>query len=321
MKLIFIYGPPAVGKTTVGGKLAKLTGYKFFFNHLTVPAVKALFPGHKDRSRDEEYWQLLKRLRFDTIETAADAGIDTIFTVAYQGTVDDGFVDEVVDIVTSRGGDVHFVQLIASEDVLMERVGNKSRKDLHMGKMTTPIHLKEALHPGMYEPVKYKDILTIDTSKVSATDAAQQISQHFHLTVKGSHPAEKLTSMRVMKLLMILTDIGFIAYWLITLLHLIPADLLFRDYTNPVLVHWNWSFLPLDLAISATGLTSLRLYKKRYDVWRPLALISLTLTFVSGLQAVAFWAFAGDFNMSWWLPNLFLLIYPLFFIPRLVRER
>jgi hypothetical protein len=321
MKLIFIYGPPAVGKTTIGSKLAKLTGYKFFFNHLTVPAVKALFPGHKDRSRDEEYWQLLKRLRFDTIETAADAGIDTIFTVAYQGAIDDGFVDEVVDIVTSRGGEVHFVQLIAPKDVLVERVSNKSRKDFHLGKMTTPAHLNEALHPGMYEPVKYKGILTIDTSKVSAVDAAAQISDHFRLTAKSNSAAEKLTSMRVMKALMILTDIGFIAYWLVTLLHLIPAELLFRDYTNLILVHWNWSFLPLDLAISATGLTSVWLYKKRYDIWRPLALISLTLTFVSGLQAIAFWVFAGDFNMSWWLPNLFLLIYPLCFISRLVRER
>jgi hypothetical protein len=44
-------------------------------------------------------------------------------------------------------------------------------------------------------------------------------------------------------------DIGFIAYWLITLLHLIPGEYLFQDYNNPILVAWNWSFLPLDLFI------------------------------------------------------------------------
>lgn len=124
--------------------------------------------------------------------------------------------------------------------------------------------------------------------------------------------------MRTMKLLMLVTDVGFVAYWLITIFHLIPAELLFRDYTNPILVHWNWSFLPLDLAISATGLSALWLFHKHNALWRPLTVISLTLTLVSGLQAIAFWLFAGDFSVSWWLPNLFLLMYPLFFLPKLV---
>jgi hypothetical protein len=126
--------------------------------------------------------------------------------------------------------------------------------------------------------------------------------------------------LRSMKVLMLITDIGFVLYWLITIFHFIPAELLFRDYTNPILIHWNWSFLPLDLAISTTGLTSLWLYHKQNQLWRSLAIISLTLTSVSGLQAIAFWLFAQDFNMTWWLPNLFLLIYPLFFLPGLVSQ-
>lgn len=126
--------------------------------------------------------------------------------------------------------------------------------------------------------------------------------------------------MRIMKLLMLLTDVGFVLYWLVTIFHFIPADLLFRDYTNPILVDWNWSFLPLDLTISATGLSALWLFHKQNALWRPLTIISLTLTSVSGLQATAFWLFAGDFNLTWWLPNLFLLLYPLVFLPWLVIE-
>ena len=123
-----------------------------------------------------------------------------------------------------------------------------------------------------------------------------------------------------MKILMLATDIGFILYWLITLFHLIPPDQLFRDYSNPILIDWNWSFFPLDILISATGLASLWLYYKKQSIWLPLAIISLTLTSVSGLQAIAFWLFAQDFSLSWWLPNLFLLIYPLFFLPRLIKQ-
>ncbi len=117
-----------------------------------------------------------------------------------------------------------------------------------------------------------------------------------------------------------MVDIGFIAYWIITLAHVIPESYLFKDYDNPILQAWNWSFLPLDLCISFTGLTSLRMHKKANPSWKPLALISLVLTSCSGLQAVAFWVLRSDFDPMWWAPNLFLLIYPLFFIPGLIRE-
>jgi hypothetical protein len=125
---------------------------------------------------------------------------------------------------------------------------------------------------------------------------------------------------RWLKIIMLTTDLGFIAYWGITIAHVIPPESLFNDYTNPIMVHWNWSFLPLDLFISATGLTSLVLLHRRKTVWRQFAIMSLVLTFVSGLQAIAFWAIAGDFNMSWWLPNGFLLAYPLIFLPRLIMQ-
>ncbi|QBD74688.1 hypothetical protein EPA93_01250 [Ktedonosporobacter rubrisoli] len=124
--------------------------------------------------------------------------------------------------------------------------------------------------------------------------------------------------MRALKTFFLVTDLGFIAYWIITALHLIPGEFLFHDYHNSLAVAWNWSFLPLDLAISATGLTSVICYQCRIHHWRSLALVSLVLTFCSGLQALAFWSIRGDFDLVWWLPNAFLLLYPLFFIPGLV---
>jgi len=36
--LVFIVGPPAVGKMTVGRELSSLTGFPFFHNHLTIEA-------------------------------------------------------------------------------------------------------------------------------------------------------------------------------------------------------------------------------------------------------------------------------------------
>lgn len=127
--------------------------------------------------------------------------------------------------------------------------------------------------------------------------------------------------MKVLKYFFIVVDLGFIAYWIITAFHLLPSVYLYNDYTNPILVNWNWSFFPLDILVSATGLYSLALYKRGNSKWRVYALLSLVLTSVSGLQAVSYWTLAGEFDLTWWILNLFLLIYPLFFIPKLMHEK
>ncbi len=126
--------------------------------------------------------------------------------------------------------------------------------------------------------------------------------------------------MKLLKYFFLLTDFGFIAYWLITVLHLVPEIYLYKDYHNPLLVAWNWSFLPLDLCVSATGLISVYLYKQKNLLWQPVALVSLVLTLCSGLQALAFWSIRGDLDLSWWLPNTYLLTYPLFFITNLLKR-
>jgi len=125
---------------------------------------------------------------------------------------------------------------------------------------------------------------------------------------------------RLLRPLFVLVDLGFLAYWLITLLHLLPTAWLFKDYDNPILTAWNWSFLPLDLCVSATGLGSLLMLRRGEHGWSRLALLSLCLTFCSGLQAIAFFALRREFDPAWWLPNLFLMLYPLAYLPRLLRS-
>ncbi|MBU3699607.1 MAG: hypothetical protein FGM33_06290 [Candidatus Kapabacteria bacterium] len=126
--------------------------------------------------------------------------------------------------------------------------------------------------------------------------------------------------MSSLRYLFLFVDIGFIVYWFITALHLIPAEFVYNDYANPILVNWNWSFFPLDLLVSATGLYSIWLSRRKDVRWRSFALISLVLTSTSGLQAISYWVLAGEFDPTWWTPNLFLLVYPLFFIPRLIDD-
>lgn len=120
--------------------------------------------------------------------------------------------------------------------------------------------------------------------------------------------------MKYLKPFFLVTDIGFIIYWIVTFFNLIPKSWAFKDYDNSIIIAWNWSFFPLDILISITGLSSLYLYNKNKEVWKTFALISLILTFCSGLQAIAFWVYSHDYDITWWVMNLYLMIYPLFFL-------
>ena len=174
MKLIFLYGPPAVGKYTVGTALAAQTGYKLFHNHLTVDVVRVLFDDDDGRRRP-----LLVDLRLQVIAAAADANIDLIFTLAYTAGESDAFVDQVIEAVTTRGGTIHFVRLHAPDATLFGRLNNESRHRL--GKPTDP----ERLHRKLLTPVRgeidYLSSIDIDTSKNTPAESAQCIIGTFHL--------------------------------------------------------------------------------------------------------------------------------------------
>ena len=128
-----------------------------------------------------------------------------------------------------------------------------------------------------------------------------------------------------LQLALSVTDILFLAYWTVSALHLaglvpIPADWLYADADDARVVAWNWSFFPLDLAFSLTGLAAIRYARKSNPLWKPLALVSLVLTMVAGGMAVGYWALLGEFDPFWFLPNLALLIWPMFFLGRIIAQ-
>ena len=78
MKLIYIYGPPGVGKLTVATEVARRTGYKLFHNHLSIAVIEPVF-----EFGTETFWRLVHRIREDVIESAAQDGVDIVYTSVY----------------------------------------------------------------------------------------------------------------------------------------------------------------------------------------------------------------------------------------------
>lgn len=128
---------------------------------------------------------------------------------------------------------------------------------------------------------------------------------------------------RGLKAALLVTDVGFLVYWGLTGLVAagllaIPGEYLYSDYNDPLVVAWNWSFMPLDVILSLAGITAISLHRAGDQRWRGLAVISLSLTVCAGLMAISFWTIRGDFDAAWWAVNLALLIWPLFYLPGLV---
>ena len=173
--LVYLYGPPAVGKLTVATELQRRTGLRLFHNHLTVDALTSVFD-----FGTEEFTEVLHRVRLDVFETAARHGLGLIFTNNSVWAVDDGrarfeiFARTVRHRVERAGGQVLFVQLTAPLPVLEVRVGDGSRR-AH-GKLLDPVRLRTIVQGHDLAPLE-PDHLIIDTSLSFPPEAAIQIER------------------------------------------------------------------------------------------------------------------------------------------------
>ena len=115
------------------------------------------------------------------------------------------------------------------------------------------------------------------------------------------------------------TDIAFILYWAVAGLALtnvveLPSEWMYANYDQPDVIAWNWSFFPMDIAFSYFGLKAVGAARRGDAVWRSYAIVSLTLTMAAGGMAVSYWTLLKEFDPAWFLPNLALVVWPLFFM-------
>ena len=170
MQLIFIYGPAAAGKLTVGRALAEQTGLPLFHNHRVVDALLSVFP-----FGSEPFIRLREEIWMAVFEAAAREGRSLIFTFAPEPTVESDFPGRVLSTVGALGGQVRFVALTLPAEVQRRRIDAPSRHAFR--KLTSPA-LLEGLREGFYRSLAAMPVaeVTIDTSTLPPEVAAERIA-------------------------------------------------------------------------------------------------------------------------------------------------
>lgn len=117
--LVFIVGPPAVGKMTVGAALGARTGLKLFHNHRTIDLVLPFFA-----FGSPPFNRLVSEFRRRILEEVASsdlAGLIFTYVWAFDQPSDDAEVEAYSAIFKGRGGAVFYVELQASQEVRLRR--------------------------------------------------------------------------------------------------------------------------------------------------------------------------------------------------------
>lgn len=135
MKFVVIFGPPAVGKMTVGYALAERTGMKVFHNHMTIDLVLEFFPFGQPK-----FNTLVSEFRQRILEEVATSelpGLIFTYVWALDQPSDKEEIDTYCNIFRRTGADIYFVELEADLDERLERNKDEFRLSKKSSKRNT----------------------------------------------------------------------------------------------------------------------------------------------------------------------------------------
>ena len=194
MHLVVIFGPPAVGKMTVGHELCQLTGYKLFHNHMTVEPVLDLF-----EFGSPPYGRLVNEFRRRILEEAAASDLPGLVFTFVWGLDDEDdrrLIQEYVDLVEAPGGRVSFVELFAEQHERLHRNGTEFRLDRKRSKRDLEFSRSNLLamddewlmnsvagQPTLAEELwRDRDYVRVDNTGLSAAEVAQRVQDAFRIS-------------------------------------------------------------------------------------------------------------------------------------------
>jgi hypothetical protein len=179
MYCIFLHGPPASGKLTIGRKLSALLGIPMFHNHLTVDLALALFdfgtPG---------FVNVRERVWLTAFEESAAAMQSFVFTFTPEASVRPDLIGRLERAVKTRGGSLYFAAIHCSEAIVEQRIADASRAAF--GKLRDVEVYRSIRETGAFQfPAMPTPLVTIDSALTSPDSAANTIQAALAAVERG----------------------------------------------------------------------------------------------------------------------------------------
>jgi hypothetical protein len=183
--LVFLIGPPAVGKMTVGAALARRTGLPLYHNHLSIESVLPVFEyGTPAFGR---LVGLQRREMFREVARSSLPGLIFTFVWAFNEPEDSEYVRELTGIFEAEGGRTVYVELWADLETRLSRNESESRlaakaskRDVEASRarLLSADERWQTFSDGAFPLSPH---LFIDTSAARPTEVAERIADHFDL--------------------------------------------------------------------------------------------------------------------------------------------
>ena len=183
--LVFLIGPPAVGKMTVGEELSRMTGLPLFHNHLSIEAVLPVFD-----FGEPAFDRLVTNLRREVIREVVESdlpGVIFTFVWAFDAPEEQEYVEAIRDIFEERGGRVVYVELWADLDTRLERNEGGTRLEAKPSKRDLDASRARLIEAeGKWQmrsdgAFPLSPHLYLDNSALTPREAAATIAEHFAL--------------------------------------------------------------------------------------------------------------------------------------------
>jgi hypothetical protein len=184
--LLFVIGPPAVGKMAVGHEVAARTGMRLFHNHMAIDPVLRFFD-----FGTPPFQRLVDGFRTSVFEEVAASdlpGLIFTFVWAFDHEEDHEAVRRYAAPFTARGSQVSYVELEATQEERLRR----NQSDFRLAEKPTKRDLAASRRNLLELDAGYRlntkgefddrlDYLRINNTDITAADAAAQIIAHFGL--------------------------------------------------------------------------------------------------------------------------------------------
>jgi hypothetical protein len=186
--LVFIVGPPAVGKMTVGHELAQRTGLTLFHNHHAIDLALRFFP-----YGTPPFHRLVgdfRRRIFEEVAASDLPGLIFTYVWAFDHPSDAAAVEEYASHFRARDGRVVFVELEASQEERLRRNESEFRLAEKPFKRDLAASRQQLLDldatyqlnsRGVYD--ERPDYLRIVNTHVSAVEVAERVIARFGLAL------------------------------------------------------------------------------------------------------------------------------------------